>query len=114
RRTTTTPAEIYALLVSLDHPGVRLTATPYASRWTTVADRARAGGLAGAINGGFWDRWQRPRGIAAGGGAPWPTSAPHPEVGFFAIDGRGNALVRAPGEVVSERELASLAEAVSG
>src|SRR5690606_37887034 len=74
----------------------------------------RAGGLAGAINGGFWDRWQRPRGIAAGGGAPWPTSAPHPEVGFFAIDGRGNALVRAPGEVVSERELASLAEAVSG
>lgn len=114
RRTTTTPAEIYALVVSLDHPGVRLAATPYDSRWSTVADRARQGGLAAAINGGFWDGWQRPSGIAAGGGAPWPTSSVDPEMGFFAIDARGRAVVRAPGEAVSERELASLAEAVSG
>ncbi|UJR83496.1 phosphodiester glycosidase family protein [Sandaracinus amylolyticus] len=113
-RTTTTPTELHALVVSLAHPGVRIVATRYDDRWTTVGDHARTHGLAGAINGGFWGALQRPRGLAIGGGVAWPTSAPDPEMGFFAIDARGRALVRAPGEAVADDELASLGDAVSG
>lgn len=113
-RTTTTPCEVHALVVDLSREGVRLVATPHEARWSTVSEVARHRSLAAAVNGGFWGALQRPRGIAAGGGALWPDVAPDPEMGYFAIDARGRPLVRGPGEAVSERELASLREAVSG
>nr|MDQ3032533.1 phosphodiester glycosidase family protein [Myxococcota bacterium] len=114
RRTTTTPCDVHALIVDLRADGVRLIATRYDERWSTVAEHARARSLAAAVNGGFWGALQRPRGLAAGGGALWPSAATDPEMGFFAIDTDGRPMLRAPGEEIGERELARIAEAVSG
>src|SRR5687767_3184990 len=73
-RVTSTPCHVHAVIVDLRVEGVRLVATPYEQRWRTVGDFAREEGVAVAVNGGFWGSLQRPRGIAAGGGEPWPTS----------------------------------------
>jgi hypothetical protein len=113
-RTTTTPCHVHVLLVDLRAPGVHIVATPYDDRWSTVADVARDGGYAAAINGGFWGAFQRPRGLAAGGGELWPTAAVDPEMGFFSVDDRGRPILRAPGEEMPEGELERIREAVSG
>jgi len=97
-RTTTTPCEVHALVVDLRAPGVRLAATRYDDRWASVSDHARTRGVAAAINGGFWTKTARPMGLAIGGGAVWPTSAPDPEMGSFAVDTRGRARIHAPGD----------------
>ena len=108
------PVRVHALLVDLRADGVRLAASPYEQRWSTVSDAAHTQRFAAAINGGFWGAMQRPCGLAAGGGALWPTSSVDPELGSLVIDRRGRARIRAPGEPLDERALEDVSEAVSG
>jgi hypothetical protein len=110
-RTTTAPCHVHALLVDLDAPGVRVVATRYDERWSTVTELAQTRGAAAAINGGFWGAFQRPIGVAIGGAEPWPTSAPDPAVGLFAIDAAARGRIIAPGDPV---DLDRLHDAVSG
>lgn len=105
---------IHALVVDLRAEGVRVVATPQASRWATVSELAEEQGAAAAINGGFWGVWQRPTGITAGGGELWRGSEPDPEFGHFGVLADGRAVVHGPGEAEDARSLARLTDAVSG
>ncbi len=113
-RATSVPTELYAVVVDLRAPGVRIIATPHATRWQTVSDFARGSGAAIAVNGGFWGAMQRPLGLAAGGGALWPGVSTDPLVGVFGVDARGRVVLAAPGDALAPDSLASLTEAVSG
>lgn len=108
------PLSIHAVVVDLRAEGVRVVATPQASRWATVSDFAREQRAAVAINGGFWGVWQRPTGITAGGGSLWSGSEPDPEFGHFGIRSDGRAVVHGPGEGEDARSLARLTDSVSG
>lgn len=55
-RTTDGPnRSIHALVIDLDAPGVRLTATPSDERRQTVSSFAQSKGVAVAVNAGFFD-----------------------------------------------------------
>lgn len=111
RRTTSTPTQIHAVVVDLRAPGVRVLTTPHDDRWATVPDFATSQGLEVAINGGFWGTLQDPRGLAAGGGAPWPDIAPDPDFATFALLRDDRASIHRPDE---PPEVDDLREAVSG
>jgi len=113
-RTTTLPSTIHALVVDLSQPGVRIRATPYAERWSTVSEYATRNQLAAATNGGFWGMLQRAEGVTAGGGSRWPDGEDDNEIGFFAVTRGGRAWISAP--EVDDDEVAAdrVSEAVSG
>ncbi len=113
-RTTTLPSTIHALVVDLAHPGVRIRATPYEERWSTVSEYATRNRLAAATNGGFWGMLQHAEGVTAGGGARWPDGEDDTEIGFFAVTRGGRAWISAP-ELDEDRiALERVSEAVSG
>lgn len=111
RRLTSTPTRVHVVVADLDAEGVALVATSHADRWTTVPDFAQRHDLALAINGGFWGPFQRPCGLAAGGGAPWPSIEPDPDFGTLALDDRGRVRLHLPDQPPPTD---SLREAVSG
>jgi len=113
-RRTTTPCSIHALVIDLSHPGVRIRATPYDQRWSTVSEYATANHLAAATNGGFWGMLQRAEGVAAGGGRRWPTGSDDDEIGYFAVTRAGRAWISPP--EIEQDDIAGdrLAEGVSG
>lgn len=114
-RRTTTPTRIHAVVVSLDTPGVRVVATPHRERWRTVSSFASAEHVQVAVNGGFWAMMQGARGLAAGGGAIWPNNGVlDPELGELVVDREGHVRLVAPGEPITEEEMAEISEAVSG
>ena len=96
RRVTSTPTQIHVVVADLDAEGVELVATPHSDRWTTVPDFAVRAELEVAINGGFWSTLQQPRGLAAGGGEPWPDVAVDPEFATLAISPQDRASVHPP------------------
>ena len=115
RRTYDEPhIEVHALVIDLEHDGVRVIATAQDQRWETVSTFAEERDAAAAINGGFWGMWQRPSGVTAGGGEVWDTSEPSPDFGHFAVRRDGRAVVRGPGEGEDERSLRVITEAISG
>jgi len=105
---------VHALVIDLNHEGVRVVATARSERWGTVSGFAREHHAAAAINGGFWGMWQRPSGISAGGGELWDNAEASPDFGHFAVTRAGRAIVRRPGEGEDERSLSRVTEAVSG
>jgi hypothetical protein len=113
-RTTTLPSTIHALVIDLSQPGVRIRATPYDERWSTVSEYATRNQFAAATNGGFWGMMQRAEGVTAGGGARWPDGEDDNEIGFFAVTRGGRAWISAP--EVDDDEVAAdrVSEAVSG
>jgi uncharacterized protein YigE (DUF2233 family) len=113
-RTTTLPSTIHALVVDLSHPGVRIRATPYDERWSTVSEYATRNHLAAATNGGFWGFMQHAEGMTAGGGARWPDGEDDTEIGFFAVTRGGVAWISAPEVDDDEIAAARVGEAVSG
>lgn len=109
------PAVVHAVVVDLRVPGVRIRATPYAQRWSTVSEFARRNHLAAAVNGGFWGFMQRPIGLAAGNGQLWPTSrGDDDEHSFFAVDSTGRAWISVPSATEEQVDARRAAEAVSG
>lgn len=111
RRITSTPTQIHVIVADLGADGVELVATPHADRWTTVPDYAVRADLEVAVNGGFWSTLQRPRGLAAGGGEPWPDVVPDPEFATLTISTHGHVTVH-PAELPPE--LGDIDGAVSG
>jgi hypothetical protein len=111
RRLTSTPTQIHVVVADLDADGVELVATPHADRWTTVPEYALRADLEVAVNGGFWSTLQAPRGLAAGGGEPWPDVAADPEFATLAISREDRASVHPP-ELPPDLE--NLVGAVSG
>lgn len=113
-RTTTLPSTIHALVIDLAHPGVRIHATPYAERWSTVSEYATHNHLAAATNGGFWGFMQHAEGMTAGGGARWPDGEDDTETGFFAVTRAGSAWISPPEADDDAVALSRVGEAVSG
>lgn len=111
-RSTPAPAEFHALVVDLTVPGVAIRCTPLRERWKSTSTYARDAHLAAAVNGGFWGLFgQGAQGLAAGGGQVW--SSDDEELGFFAIERGGVAMVSRPTDVV-EAGRRGITDAVSG
>jgi len=111
-RTTAAPAEFHALVIDLSVEGVQIRCTPPRERWKSTSAYARDANLAAAINGGFWGLFgQGALGLAAGAGQVW--SSDNEELGFFAVNASGRAMVSPPSDVVEARRR-SITEAVSG
>jgi hypothetical protein len=83
---TTSNQRIYALVVDLTAPGVKLQATTSAQRGRTPSSFAKLIGAQAAVNGDFFNGSYKTSGLAVGGGVKWADTSDTGTYGNFAFD----------------------------
>jgi uncharacterized protein YigE (DUF2233 family) len=114
RRESNVPSVAHVLVVDLQQPGLTLFATPYDKRWQTVTEFAEQNHVTAAVNGGFWNFMQRPKGLTSGEGKRWPDSSDDDEAGYFAVTVHNQGWISPPEVIDNEVAPARIREAVSG
>ena len=112
RRISSAPCVVHALQIDLTHPGIALVTSRYDERWRSVGTWARDRRVAAAINGGFWDGFAGPLGLAVADGEVWPKGIDDGNFGFVAADVNGKAHISPPEAFVMD--VSDVDQAVSG
>jgi hypothetical protein len=116
-RRTSVPTHLHAVVIDRVASAAAIEVTRYEDRWATVSEHAATlppDRVLLVTNGGFWNTFQTPLGITAGGGELWPSSAPDPLASTFWIDRDGAPHISPPETEWDEDALAEIAQAVGG
>jgi len=116
-RRTSVPTHLHAVVIDRIASAASVEVTRYGDRWATVSEHAASlppERVLLVTNGGFWNTFQTPLGITAGGGVLWPSSAADPLASTFWIDRDGAPHISPPETVWDDEALSEIAEAVGG
>lgn len=103
-RTTAGPHRMFAAVIDLTRPGIRVRATRTEDRQAATSRFARDYEVHVAINGDFYSGDRTPVGLAVGDGAQWPGTRDTGTEGFIAVGRDNRALISAPAAVVDPPE----------